>query len=387
MLFPVAVVVVLAAGAAGALVGLRPTLGPAIVAAPLALVAAWVAYRAPGITFAAYLAIPFYKAGLDPILPFDLTIILALVNIMQAALVFLPMRRDATGKLLVDPVRRRAILVWSTLTILIVLGVLYTPVLELALDRTTNWVVVTALPMLAAFRVASNPRFVRQFLWTLFAVGASVTVAGLWLLPQVGAWPTDRLMVFGAHTIRVGQAALLVPIVGLAFVLPTTNPLARLASLALIPPALLVATSSGSRGPLIMAGATLAILAIRRLVIRLSALQRRPITIAPLRIAVIGIVGIGLISLLQPSVLVNLLPERAAARIGTVSEIITGLAGQNLDQTSPTTRPPTGSLPTPERSTCSTAARSLAAGRRVSASSPRPRSSATGYRRSPIRTT
>jgi O-antigen ligase len=328
-------VVLLGAMAIGAVVGLRPALAPAILASPLIIAAAWVAFRAPGITFAAYVAIPFYKPGLAPHVPLDLSVILALVLTVQAALAFLPGARDAAGRILADPVRRRAVLIWFTLTVLFVLGALYAADSAFALEVALNWIVLAALPFLAAFQLARDPRFVRQFLWSLFALGVAVTVVGLWLLPQVGAWPTDRLIVFGAHTIRVGQAALLVPIVGFAFVLPTTKPPARLVYLALIPPALLVAASSGSRGPLIMAAITIAILAIRRLVGRLRAHQHRPLTIAPIRIAVIGTIGILLISLLQPSAVVNLLPESATDRFGTVSEIIAGLAGQDLEQTAP----------------------------------------------------
>src|SRR5690606_29114129 len=99
--------------------------------------------------------------------------------------------------------RRRALRIWFSLTVLIVLGILYSPLPDIALERTINWILLAALPLLAAFRVVSEPRYLRQFLWTLFGVGVAVTLVGLWLIPQLGAWPADRLVVFGAHTIRV----------------------------------------------------------------------------------------------------------------------------------------------------------------------------------------
>jgi O-antigen ligase len=328
-------VVLFGALTAGAVIGLRPGLAPAILASPLAIAAIWIAYRAPGLTFAAYLAIPFYKVATEPYLPIDLTIIVALVNVMQAVLFFVP-STSVTGDRSRDPARRRGILIWFSLSILIVLGSLYAPAPDVAFDRALNWIMLAALPLLAAFRVASDPRFVRQFLWTLFAIGVAVTLAGLWLLPQVGAWPADRLIVFGAHTIRVGQAALLVPMIGIAFVLPTSRSMVRLACLALLPPALLVSASSGSRGPLIMVAATFALFALRALAIRTFG-RRGPFTIAPLRIAVIGLVVGLLISLLQPSALLTILPATATDRLSTVTDIVSGLVSQNLDESAPDT--------------------------------------------------
>lgn len=332
------VAVVVGALAAGALIGLRPSLAPLILASPLAVAAAWVAYRAPGLTFAAYLAIPFYKAATDPYLPVDLTVILAALNVMQAGLLFLDWFGERGVSRATILTRRRALRLWFALTVLIVLGVLYSPLPEIALGRAVNWLVLVALPLLAAFRVVSQPRFLRQFLWATFAVGVAVTLAGLWLLPGVGAWPADRLIVFGAHTIRVGQAAFLVPLLVFPFIWPTSGPLVRLAALALVPPALLVSFSSGSRGPLMFGAITLALFFIRALAGRIGRLRRRPVRVAPARIAraaMAVLVASLVISLLQPAALVDLLPATAVERVGTLSDIISGLAGQDLDDAAP----------------------------------------------------
>jgi O-antigen ligase len=332
--------VVLGALAVGLVIGLRPALAPLVLAAPFAVGAAWVAFRAPGLTFAAYLTVPFYKAATDGFMPIDLTVVLAALNVMQAGLLFLTWFEQHGTSRVTLLARRRALRLWFTLTVLIVLGVLYSPLPDVALERAMNWVILAALPLLAAFRVISEPRYLRQFLWSTFAVGAAVTVAGLILLPGVGAWPADRLIVFGAHTIRVGQAALLVPMVVFAYIIPTSGPLVRLAALAMVPPALLVSISSGSRGPLLFGAITLLLFLLRALISRISRQRGRPIRVAPRRIAMgalaLLVVSV-LVSLLQPGALVGVLPETAVARISTISEIISGLAGQDLAEAAPDT--------------------------------------------------
>lgn len=332
--------VVMGALAAGVVIGLRPSLAPLVLASPLAVVGAWAAYRAPGVIFAAYLAIPFYKAGTVDILPIDLTLILAALNVMQAGLLFLTWfgEQGVSREMLLN--RRRALRIWFSLTILILLGVLYSPLPDIALGRTINWILLAALPLLAAFRVVSEPRYLRQFLWTTFGIGVAVTLVGLWLIPQLGAWPADRLVVFGAHTIRVGQAALLVPIVALGYIVPTSGPLVRLAALALVPASLLVSFSSGSRGPLLFGAVTLVLFTVRAVVRRINLQRRRPLRVAPKRVATgalaLMVVAV-LISFLQPDALVELLPDAAVDRVGTLSDIISGLAEQDLDDEAPDT--------------------------------------------------
>ena len=68
------IVVVLAGSFAGAL-------GPAGVAAVAAVaIAALAAVRWPGVVFAAYLLLPWYKGFANPYVPVDLTVALAVVN-------------------------------------------------------------------------------------------------------------------------------------------------------------------------------------------------------------------------------------------------------------------------------------------------------------------
>src|SRR5688572_2921571 len=70
----------------GAIAGFNLTLLKVVVGLPIAAVAVICAWRYPGVLFAAYILIPYYKGGIQPFLPADITPGLALLNIGQAGL-------------------------------------------------------------------------------------------------------------------------------------------------------------------------------------------------------------------------------------------------------------------------------------------------------------
>jgi O-antigen ligase len=227
-----------------------PIAGLVLIAGILALVG--VIYR-PGVLFAAYLLIPFYKGALQVYSPVDITVLLALLNAVQIVPVFADRRRRN--------VSRAGILLWLALGLLVLGGVIYAPDQNLGLSRAVTFWALVLLPILpAAFRVGSDPRHVRDLLWTFFGMGAVTVVLGLTQLSS-----NQRLEVLGANTILVGRAALLVPLVGIAFVMRERAILVRAVTIILIPAAVIVALASGSRGPLFVLAAVGGLGAIRTL--------------------------------------------------------------------------------------------------------------------------
>lgn len=198
-------------------------------------VAVWM----PGVVFAAYLLIPFYKGAIQPYLPIDVTVLLAVLNAAQ----LIPFLRGRLNLM----ISRSGMLLWVALACLILAGALYAPDQALAVSKVANWDALVFLPMLAAVRVGSNPRHVRQFLWTFFGFGLLVVVLGVAMLST-----TQRLTLLGTNTIGVGRAALFVPLVGLTFVLYAGRRSLAAIAVALVPAAIVVELASGSRGPLLV---------------------------------------------------------------------------------------------------------------------------------------
>lgn len=328
--------IVVAAGASvgGALAATRPSVLLIVVALCAAVAALGTAYWLPGAVFAAYLSIPFYKAGLQPHLPVDLTLVLAVLNMVQIPIVIFRLGPASTRL----PISRgvwHALLPWLVLTLVIVFSVVYAPDFDIATTVATNWVILAFLPLLACVRLAGDRRYLSQFLWGLFIIGSVVVVAGMWILPQVGEWPNDRLRVFGSHTIRVGQAALLVPAIAIPYILRTSNLLKRFVSLMLMPLALIVAASSGSRGPLLMLGICAVIFSARRLMAWRADTAHRPSTIAPLRIIVIGFLASFLVFAAPLLSVVSFLPQTSVERLESLTTIFSGVAEQDLSAEAP----------------------------------------------------
>jgi O-antigen ligase len=229
--------------AAAVVVTLGPVVALLVVVAGIAGIAA---LAMPGFLLAAYLLIPFYKGAVQPYLPVDLTVVLGAVNLLQA----IPLVLDTRPRW----VSRPGVALWFALGVLVLAGTLYAPDQSLALGTTTRFWVLVIVPLLVAcMRVAAEPRLVRQLVWSFFGMGILTVALGLSQLS--GA---DRLVLLGMNTIQVSLAALLVPLIGVPFVLVEGRPGLRWLTLGLIPVAFIVAVAAGSRGPIL----TLLVLAV-----------------------------------------------------------------------------------------------------------------------------
>ncbi len=222
------------------LVVLAPVAGLLLVLLVALLLAALLTAYSPGVLFAAYLLVPpFYKGALQAYTPIDITVLLAVLNVLQ----IIPVVRDKRPR----GVSLAGLILWIALAVLILAGVLYAPDQQIALGKAASWWALVCLPIIpAALRVGSKPRYLRQLVWALFALGVPMVIAGLAELSSA-----RRLAPLGANTIEVGRAALLIPLIGVTFVLQHRSLTARGIALLLIPPAILVAIASGSRGPLV----------------------------------------------------------------------------------------------------------------------------------------
>jgi O-antigen ligase len=193
----------------------------------------------PGVLFATYILSGIYKAAWQPYSPVDTTVVLALLNALQVVPLVLHGKSGSVSRI--------GVVLLVAVGFLYVGGVLYAPDQDIALRYVATFWALALLPMLpAAMRVGSRPEYLRQFLWTLFALGVPMTVLGLMQLST-----SQRLEVFGASTIEVSRTALLVPLIWVAFVLRQRGLLVRAVTLLLIPVAVVVAVASGSRGPLL----------------------------------------------------------------------------------------------------------------------------------------
>ena len=283
------------AGVAAAVVG--PT---AALLAIAGVMAAVVFARMPGVLLAAYLLIPVYKGFAQPYSPIDLTVTLAGLNMLQA----IPLVID--GRL--PRVSRLGIALWVALAGLVLFGVLYAPNQGLALSRAANyWVLVFLALLPPAIRVASTPKFVRQFLWTFYGVGVLTVLLGL-----VSLKASQRLTVFEADTIDTARVALLVPLLGVALVWRVGSPLLRCIAIILIPAAIIVAIATGSRGPLLIL-VVLSALAIVRAIVEPRSADWRVMSLA----AGVAFVLVFVISVAAPD-----LPTSSTGRITQLGQAL-----------------------------------------------------------------
>jgi O-antigen ligase len=260
---------------------------------------------APGALLAVYLLSGIYKAPVQPYSPIDITVLLALFNAGQVV----PMMRNGLPR----QVSRPGIALMLLVGFLYLAGALYAPDQGIALrDAATYLLLIVAAILPAAWRVGSDPRYIRQFLWTVFAFGCLMVLAGIAALSSV-----QRLEVFGASTIEVSRAALLVPIVGMAFVLGQGGPPVRAATIVLIPLALIVAVAAGSRGPLI-ALAIVVIAGFGGSFLRPGGTTWR---------AGVLIVGIVTVSIIAFAALGNELPTVSTSRFGLFEDFLARLVG------------------------------------------------------------
>lgn len=285
---------------AGIVVGIA---GPSAVVLVLgALIALIVSARAPGVLFGLYLLIPFYKGALQPLIPFDITILLAIVNGFQIG----PLLLDARPR----QVSRLGIGLWLAAGLVVLAGVLYAPEQPLALGRAVNYWALLIMPVLpAALRVGSDDRHLRHLLWTLTIGGVLVVLLGI---AQMSA--STRLLVLGMNTIQVGRAALLVPLLGTTLLMADPRRWVRIGAVALMPPAFLVAIASGSRGPVFVLCAMALFVTIRTLVRAPAAAERR--------LAVLG--GLVALTAIVAAAVPGLLPDLSLDRFALFFDFVGG---------------------------------------------------------------
>lgn len=268
----------------------------------LAILAALGSAFTPGLVFAAYLLVGLYKGALQPYSPVDLTVLLALLSALQIVPVVLN-RRERHVSL-------SGINLWVLLALLILGGTIYAPDQDLALSKVALWWALVFLPMIpAALRVGSEERYVRQFVWAFFGMGVLVVVTGIATLS-----PTERLVVLAENTIEVGRAALLVPLIGIVFMLQQRSLLIRAATLVLIPAAVVVALASGSRGPLLI----LVFLGVLGTIRYLSRPHHAKWRFAG------AVAGLAVASILVVSVAAPDLPGQSIARFGSFGDFLQG---------------------------------------------------------------
>jgi O-antigen ligase len=282
--------------------------GPIVVAlGVLGVATIYAVVRMPGVIYAAYLLLAFYKGGVQPYSPVDITIILAGLNIVQVVPLLRDRRRGAVSTI--------GTMAFVLLSLLVLAGILWAPDQNLALDRAIRWWTLVFLPILVGgLRTGSHERFLRQFLWTFFIVASLVAVLGMTQLSNV-----DRLVVLNANTIQVARAALLVPLLGVAYVLTSRIGIAKAALIVLVPVALIVAVASGSRGPLLFF-VVVAVVGLAALIPKIRTVPpQRTITIAALCLAsVVGLVTVA-----------SQLPSTALDRFTLLGEFIqNGLSGE-----------------------------------------------------------
>ena len=285
----------IAAGIAVAVAG--PMAGVALIVALLTLAGV---ITTPGIVLAAYLLIAYFKGALQPYSPIDITVYLALANAVQVVPVVLDSRPRA--------VSQSGMALWLALGFVVLTGVLYAPDQSLALANAATYWSLVVLPIVpAAMRVGTDPRHVKQFLWTFFAMG--IVAVGIGLAQLSGS---DRLAALGMNTIQTSRAALLVPLLGIAFVLPQRRLVASIIAAVAIPASFVVAIASGSRGPLLML-ALIGLLGAVAYFARLHAVRWR----------VVGAVaGLALVSVVVVSVAAPSLPALSLGRFTIFEDFV-----------------------------------------------------------------
>jgi O-antigen ligase len=176
-------------------------------------------------------------------LPLDLTIALASLNGIAALPVVVRLVR---GRLTRS--QANATILWGLPLLVIESGALYGSAPDRWLHALT-WLLLVAFACMTGIRVGASARFRKQFLWTLLGIGMMSAMAGILGLGQVQEY--ERVTALGTNTIGAARAALLVPLIGFTFLwrYSLLRPLLPILTL----PALLVAVSTGARGPILMA--------------------------------------------------------------------------------------------------------------------------------------
>jgi len=291
------------ASASGVIVGI---FGPAALVAVLGLVAVGLGmFRWPGLVFAAYLLLPYYKGSLSPYVPGDLTVSLAVMNGLQLIWIV----RGGWRHL-----RREPLIAWLALTMVVVAGAAYAPDREESLPRVAQWLALIVFPSCAALRIISEPRHVRHVIAAVLAMGLLVIVLAI---PRIGG--EERLVVLEQNTILFAVAALFVPMIGIAY-FSVRNRLIEVALLVLVPMSLIVAVASGSRGPP-LAAAAVALCALAVSIAKGGSFDRRAA----------GLIGLGAIGAAVAFVTLGSFPEASIFRYGALVDFLSGPAATTPD--------------------------------------------------------
>lgn len=266
----------------------------------VAIPLSWVVVRfLPGWVFAAYVYIPFYKGGIQPYVPIDITIILAVACI---GLVLLHMRT------LLAHGAARVVVLWTAFLATLILGTTYSVNHE-APAQLAIYIALVYLPCLFAIVVARSSVYRRQFLAATMVLSAVLVLNGIVLLGTLSAF--GRLEVAGSTTISTARSALLLPMV-IPFLWTRLRGWMKPVVLGLLPAALVVALATGSRGPLV---AFLAAAVIVQLIGRKRVVETMILTPT----LVVG----GLLAL-QLEVVRQALPPVALARITSLIDAVLG---------------------------------------------------------------
>lgn len=273
--------------------------GPLLVVAPFAAIAVgWMWFRVPGVLLAAYLFLPFYKATLGPLSPVDLTPVLAVLNASQLVLV-LRGREPNYGS-------RLGLALWASLGLVVLAGVTWAGQQSLALDRASFWWALILLPSIASVRVASDLRFLNQFIATGFVIGTIIVLFGLQNL-----FGLTRLAVIGENTLQTGAITLIVALLAIFWIVRAGPRWAQPFAAALIVLALLESVASGSRGPLIASAIALVFGLVSRLLSGRAGSRQD-----------IGIVALACVAVASLAIALTRLPGQSIARILQVGEAI-----------------------------------------------------------------
>ncbi|MDQ2673331.1 MAG: hypothetical protein M3Y40_01615, partial [Chloroflexota bacterium] len=155
----------------------------------------------------AYLVVPpLFKASLQPYVPIDLTVSLAIPTAAVGG-IWLLLNRQGLGRR-----QLMALSLWLALATLVAAGVLWAPATASAARSAAYFIILATIPLLAAFPVAADETRTRQFLLVFLAAGlAFVGIATIALF----AGELGGGLVFGANRIAVARALAFVPLIGL----------------------------------------------------------------------------------------------------------------------------------------------------------------------------
>jgi O-antigen ligase len=261
----------------------------------------------------AYLIVPpLFKASLQPVLPVDITVTLAIPTAAVGGLWIL-LNRDRLG-------RRQliALSLWLAFAALVAAGILWAPEPASAVRSAAYFIVLGTIPLLAALPVAADKARTRQFL-LVFLVSGLIFVAIATVTLFMGELGGG--LVLGANRISVARALLFVPLIAIPLFAwhrfePREWIVVAVACLGIF-----LAFATTSRAPTLFFIAVGSALTIGALAIsrhRGRALGRAAAVILGTVVVFVALAGV--------------LPERSPARFGLLLDI----AGEVMDDPAPT---------------------------------------------------